>query len=312
MFLLRRKTFKVQKSSTGGNAESSGSDIFSEMDFHGLSDVLKADSWSIRSFWVATIVGSTIFAAYMSYWLLGNAVDHPTVTKIEYLSPNTVRYPVITICDRSGSFLLNQTKLAEDHIDVNIVNLMLLSGPIWTNESPDRTLVADEKRKNFLKSWEAKFNSSAEALLQFFLRYGLNCDGIFHSCRDPNWDRKNCCEMFSPVIHIRRGLCFALLPQYAPSITAPGLFSNFFLKFKNPPNLWNGNSKPGLLALEIMIDTGVDQGVWRSDAVAIDMGYWGTLKLSMTRVTTETTKATPCERHPELSYFQVSKRNYKI
>lgn len=288
--------------------------IFSEADLDGLHDFIDAESTCLRTFWASVLVLATICASYMSWLFISNALEQPTVSKMEFVVPKDLRYPTVTVCDHRGSRLLNKTKLQLDGISDNSVQLMLLSGPIWLlayDDFPNISIFDDSVATGFLLAYQQEFGNPAEMLRKFFLTYGAPCDSLFHSCRDANWDRLDCCQMFFPIIHARHGLCYASDPEKMPKISAPGLFSNFFLKFRKPENLWSirgaakNNSEEAVFTLDISIDTGIDQGVWRADYLTVEFGFWSTVNLGFKHIKAEPSAAIACEQDPQLSYFQV-------
>lgn len=309
-------THIIENSSNGGDKKEIWSGNFKRARrklrtyFHGLNEIFNAPNYPMRIFWLSVVISAVFCACWMSQWLLEGAMQQRTVAKIEYLTPDTLKYPIITICDRSGSKFLNYTQLANDNVTDEFLKMMFLSGPIWVlpySQIPRPTLLNDSDAQMFLSAWQGNSSDATMGLRRFLLHYSLTCEEIFSSCRDANWDKLNCCKMFSPVFHLRQGICYASNPDFIPSMVASGLFSNLYLKFKRPKDPYRDrkSEKEAKFGYEISIDTGVDQGLWRADVIKLDFGYWAVATFSAKRITTDSTIEVPCDKQPHLDCFKV-------
>lgn len=285
---------------------------FGEMDFHGMGDLVRAKRLSSRLFWIFLLASMTGLACFMSYKLVISAVEGHTVTKIDYITPNKILYPSITICDKSGTYFLNQSKLLADNITGEIVAAILLKGPVWAIPStlaPENPKLRSASTRKFLANWEAKNPSVTLALESFYSRYGVSCSDLFYNCRDANWQLHDCCELFKRIFHTQHGICYASDDTKMPKIEAPGLFSTLFIKFNRLHHLYmvNGSSSENeAKTLQIILDNGIDQGVWRAEDIELSEGHWKVIGLSLEKIMTKLTEkngVSSCEQSPKLEYF---------
>lgn len=295
--------------------------VYAEMDLHGMADFVEAETPCLKVFWGLIVAGAIAVAIYMCILIIRSAILSPTVTKIDYVNTHDIHYPQITVCPEAAYFL-NKSKLGADGILESTIQQIFLHGPIMElpNPSPTPDYLNSEESSRQLQQLKQKFGETSKELLAgFFKDYGLSCHSLFRSCRDANWRNLDCCEVFKPIVHMRHGLCFGADPKLMPTIKAPFLFSNLFIKFNRPelyqPAKPSETDNKGDLTLQVIIDSGLDQGVWRADVVLVEYGWWNTIKVSNQHITTESTIRNPCVEEPELHFFKdytFSNCNYLI
>lgn len=285
---------------------------FSGVGFTGIKNFLKANHWLAGLFWAIIITTGAVIAIYMTVLIVLNFVSSPTVTKIDILVTQDVIYPTITVCDSAGSYFLDDLKLRSANISRLQIGSLLLLAPLFILPKPDEPYqhwanVSDELIIEMQSKWkESGKKSESEAIWDFFHSFSVECDQIFVDCKNADFISFNCCEVFRPVLRPGYGICFSSDKTKMPTAQSPQLFSSLFLMF-GTPSLFSptGSSTTVRNPLEITLDDGVDQSVWRPDFIQLDFGFTTTVTLDILRIEEENSPENACLEDAELETFQV-------
>lgn len=304
----------IQNSSKSSNQlHENGLEILSKSTFHGLPDLISANSKFHQFCWFVTLALAIGFESVHMYFLLVSAMESATVTKISYEPIQSVPFPVVTICGKPTK-LLDSKKLAAHNISLSValsfISLFGFYNPLLNrlnNETELQLYHTALELKSRMFS-ETEWPESSQ-LLQFLQYFTVDCESLFISCLQGAYGVGkflNCCQFFRPVL-TGQGICYSSNTNHFNRSNSAGVFSGLSVVLSHnfttlDDSVYSGIIRPCNFA--ISISNGVEQGPLENSYVVLTPGDNMRVLVTATHLQFDPQYSrNQCEVAPQLDFF---------